>query len=475
MNVRGPYTRTYAYEARVHPRPVADREGNAMEILLAACLLAWAAGAQSERAALGVSPAQRALIKEQVRHDKTVQKIAEKHGTGGGVPLSKTSEPAVPGTAPAAPEPLTVPAAFLAGYRGHTPVARVATPVGRHVGGWAARGVAWTKDSGRSAVKEFRKRRAAEGKPDPAPVIAPIPPMPTEPPTVGTTPATPAATAPPKVTVPPKPTEPPTAGSATPPAAPAADDDDPWSDTDDDSTPAPKGPENAPEAASEPPAAAAGDTEPSEPPAGPQGAAEPPIAVIPSPRTVEPADAVSPAAPEAAEPAESKPEPATRPAPESPGDGGSKTTPSTQGGIGRMASEVSYGSVMEESDELALMCDDDLLVYKRIKDRCVREIGRADELKAQLKSGQVKDWITSCQEQYRQLLTQLEDLESNTVSQAEAVVKAKALLEQGQGLYADIALDMETVEERQFYISDQTDAEDTNAASETYETKGAPA
>ncbi|MFC9734295.1 hypothetical protein ACFWGM_36550 [Streptomyces roseolus] len=454
-----------------------------MEILLAACLLAWAAGAQSERVALGVSPAQRALIKEQVRHDKAVQKIAEKHGaatpppsTGGRTPPSKT-------TAPEPAPPVTIPAAFLAGYRGHTPVARVATPAGRHVGGWAARGVAWTKDSGRSAVKEFRKRRAAEGKPDPAPVIAPIPPMPTEPPTVGTTPAAPETTAP---TVPPKPTEPPTVGTTavppmpsepptasgiTPPTAPDADGEDLGADTDDsDSTP--EAPEKAPEAASEPPAAAPGGTEPPEPQTGPQSAAEAPTVVIPAPRPDEPAE---PGTPEAVEPPESGPEPAPHPAPETTGDGGSKTTPTTQGGIGRMASEVSYGSVMEESDELALMCDDDLLVYQRIKDRCTREISRADELKAQLKSGPVKDWITRCQEQYRQLLTQLEDLEKNTLSQAEAVVKAKALLQQGQGLYADIALDMETVEERQFYISDQTDAEDTNATSETYATKGASA
>ncbi|MFF5638253.1 hypothetical protein [Streptomyces sp. NPDC012825] len=455
-----------------------------MEILLAACLLAWAAGAQSERAALGVSPAQRALIKEQVRHDRTVQKIAEKHGTapppatGSGVPLSTTvPAPVAPGSVPAAPEPVTIPAAFLAGYRGHTPVARVATPVGRHVGGWAARGVAWTKDSGRSAVKEFRKRRAAEGKPDPAPVLAPIPPMPTEPPTVGTTPATPVATVPSAATVPPKPAEPPTAGTVTPPTPPGADGEDLWSDTDDDksgSAAAPKAPEKAPEAASGPSAAAPGGTEPSEPPTGPQGAVEPPVVAVPAPRLAEPAQSEPPES--GPEPATvSGPEPAPAPVPEPSGGGGSKTPTTPQGGIGRMASEISYGSVMEESDELALMCDDDLLVYKRIKDRCVREIGRADELKAQLKSGGVKDWVTRCQEQYRQLLVQMEDLETNTVSQAEAVVKAKALLEQGQGFYADIALDMESVEERQFYISDQTDAEDTNAVSETYETKGASA
>ncbi|MEU9983743.1 hypothetical protein [Streptomyces sp. NPDC050856] len=144
-----------------------------------------------------------------------------------------------------------------------------------------------------------------------------------------------------------------------------------------------------------------------------------------------------------------------------------------------MAAEVSYDSVMDESDELSLMCEDDVQVYGRIRQRCEREIGRADDLVAQLESvgagTTVTGWVTRCREQYQVLLTQLDELERNTISQGEAVVKAKALLEAGQGLYADIAADMESVADRDFYISDQVDGEDTSAHAETYETRGANA
>ena len=51
-----------------------------MEVLLIACALAWAAGAQSEQAKLGLSPAQRATMKEQARHEKALRQIADKYG-----------------------------------------------------------------------------------------------------------------------------------------------------------------------------------------------------------------------------------------------------------------------------------------------------------------------------------------------------------------------------------------------------------
>ena len=71
------------------------------------------------------------------------------------------------------------------------------------------------------------------------------------------------------------------------------------------------------------------------------------------------------------------------------------------------------------------------------------------------------------------ILGQLDDLEKNTLAQGEQVVKAKALLESGQGVYAGIAKDMESVADRQSYTSDAVDAEDTQAHTETYETKAA--
>ncbi|MDH2392986.1 hypothetical protein QCN29_30260 [Streptomyces sp. HNM0663] len=388
-----------------------------MEILLAACLLAWAAGAQSERAALGISPAQRELIKEQVRHDKTVRKIAEKHGATppatNHAGVSPWKEPAASGEGS-----LTVPEAFRAGYRGHTAVARVATPMGRRVGSWAARGVAWGKDTGRGALREYRKRRQAAGEPDPAPVAAPIPPMPAEPPTVWA--------------------------------------EDGWE---------PEEAEKPPEWASEPPAEDDGGDWFTNARNAPRGPAEG-HAPVPGPRS--PAD-------EAPQPAANAPDPTP-----DPGDGGvSKTTIDDRGGVGRMASEVSYDSVMEESDELSLMCEDDVQVYGRIRQRCEREIGRADQLVAQLEDvgagPTVIGWVTRCSEQYQVLLAQLDELEKNTISQGEAVVKAKALLEAGQGYYADIAADMESVADRDFYISDQVDGEDTSAETETYETRGAHA
>ncbi|MCY0959962.1 hypothetical protein [Streptomyces sp. H27-H5] len=357
-----------------------------MEVLIAACLLAWAAGAQSEQAKLGISPAERDLRREHVRHEKTVRKIAEKHGTP---------------PADSAVEPLTIPEAFRSGYRGHTPLERVATPAGRHLGNWAAKGVYWARDTGRSALKEYRERRKAEGAPDPAPIIAPpvAPPMPTAPPTVGV----------------------PSGVVLTKPAAPAP--------------PAPAGP--APISLVKAPTPAATVLAPAS------------TAPVPGPRGPEaptaPTETLEPTAP--AQPHEN--------------------------GVGRMASDVTYESVLDESGELSAMCEDDLLAYDRIRDRCEREIGRADELVAQLRSPGMQAWISRCAEQYRVILAQLDDLKSNTIAQSEAVTKAKASLESGQGFYADIAADMETVEDREFYTSDQVDGEDANAESEIYEPQGA--
>ncbi|MCC9708199.1 hypothetical protein E4N62_24840 [Streptomyces sp. MNU76] len=142
-----------------------------------------------------------------------------------------------------------------------------------------------------------------------------------------------------------------------------------------------------------------------------------------------------------------------------------------------MAAEVSYESVEEESDELSLMCEDDLVVYDRIGKRCQREISRGDSLLVAMEAvgfgPKVMGWVTRGKEQYGVIDSQLAELKSNTKAQGEAVVKAKALLVAGQGLYADIAKDMESVADRDVYISDAVDAEDTSAHTEVYETRGA--
>jgi hypothetical protein len=142
-----------------------------------------------------------------------------------------------------------------------------------------------------------------------------------------------------------------------------------------------------------------------------------------------------------------------------------------------MAAEVTYESVMDESDELSLMCDDDVRVYGRIRIRSEREIGRGDALIAALENAgfgpSVIGWVARCKEQYQVIHGQLDELETNTIAQGEQVVKAKALLEAGQGVYADIAKDMESVAERGSYVSDAVDAEDTSAHTEVYETKAA--
>ncbi|MGY0062822.1 hypothetical protein ACWY4P_40855 [Streptomyces sp. LZ34] len=150
-------------------------------------------------------------------------------------------------------------------------------------------------------------------------------------------------------------------------------------------------------------------------------------------------------------------------------------TADTSGGVGRMAAEVTYESVSDESDELSIMCDDDVRVYDRIRDRAEREIGRGDALMAAMEATgfgpKVIGWVARCKENYGVIHSEVDNLQQNTIAQGEAVVKAKALLEAGQGVYADIAKDMESVAERDAYISDAVDAEDTSAHTEVYETK----
>lgn len=388
-----------------------------MEILLiAACAwLVHTAGAQSEQSRLGISPAQRAIMREGTRHEKAVQRIADKHGVAS--PASPApgapAQPAAP--APVAPQGapvLTVPEAFRSGYRGHTPVQRVATPMGRRAGGAAARGVAWAEDTGKGALREYRRRRRAKGHADPAPVLVPVPPT--------HAPAVPAM-----------PTAPPTAGV----------------DSGGDKT---KG------VSLKKPGAAGGAGGPAAPPAttGPGGATVP---VVPTPPAV--------------------PDPAAAPVPATPQPVIDKEPAVAGEGVGRMAAEVTYESAMDESDELSIMCDDDVRVYDRIRTRAEREIGRGDTLIAELEDAgfgpSVIGWVARCKENYQVIHSQIDGLQQNTIAQGEAVVKAKALLEAGQGVYADIAKDMESVAERGAYISDAVDAEDTSAHTEVYETKAA--
>lgn len=399
-----------------------------MEILLiAACAwLVHTAGAQSAQAKLGISPAQRAIMREQTRHEKAVQRIADKHGVAAPAsPAPPGSVPTVPlhkgPSAPATAPTLTLPEAYRSGYRGHTPIQRVATTTGRLAGGWAAGGVAWVEDTGKGALREYRRRRRARGHPDPAPVLIPLPPA--HPPTV------------PEVS----------------PEPPAVDVD----KSGDKKVPLSKSepaPEPTPEPAVEPETAA---------PDVPPVVAQPEPATAPESTTDQPEPTEPKAA--AADTAEAQPAQITEPV-------------AAGEGVGRMAAEVTYESVMDESDELSLMCDDDVHVYGRIGKRCEREIGRGDTLIAAMETvgfgPKVIGWVARGKEQYQVINSQLDELKSNTVAQGETVVKAKALLEAGQGVYADIAKDMESVADRNVYVSDAVDAEDTSAHTETYETKG---
>ncbi|MFE2710585.1 hypothetical protein ACFXKI_00990 [Streptomyces mirabilis] len=404
-----------------------------MEILLiAACAwLVHTAGAQSEQSKMGLSPAQRDILRETTRHEKAVRRIADRHGVAqpadSNPGVSPWKEPPAAKRGPA----LTIPEAFRSGYRSRTAVERVATPMGRRAGGWTAQGVAWIQDTGKGAVREYRKRRRAEGHDDPAPVLVPLPPA--HPPTV-----------------PAMPTEPPTAGT---------DKDVTVKKTEVTDKVAPSGASGAATA----PEAAADGAEPEPKALGPEefnewvkGPLDPPAATAP-----------------AADPAPTAPDP--QPAVTEPTK--DKEPAAAGEGVGRMAAEVTYESVMDESDELSLMCDDDVRVYGRIRTRSEREIGRGDELIAALENAgfgsKVIGWVARCKEQYQVIHGQLDELETNTLAQGEQVVKAKALLEAGQGVYADIAQDMESVAERGSYVSDAVDAEDTSAHTEVYETKAA--
>jgi hypothetical protein len=372
-----------------------------MEILLIACMLAYAAGAQSEQSKLGVSPAQRAILKEQTRHEKAVRKIADKHGVkppAGKAGVSPWKEaPHIEGE--------SAPSTFLSGYREARPSR---PPLGHRAGARAGTAVTWAHDAGRDAWRTYRERRRKAGHDDPGPVLIPLPP-----------------TVPPLV--PPIPEKAPSAGKA----------DDTVKTAKATADPAPK--------------------------ATPGSEAKPEPAAAPKTESTEPWSLIPAEKPAAAEP--------TEPAP--PTD----TPAATPGGVGRMAAEVTYESVMDESDELTVMCEDDALVYDRIKDRAEREIGRGDTLVAQLEAAgfgsKVISWVVRCREIYGVIRSEVDDLKANTVAQGEAVVKAKALLEAGQGVYADIAKDMESVAAREAYISDAVDAEDTSAHTETYETKAA--
>lgn len=367
-----------------------------MEILLIACMLAYVAGAQSEQSKLGMSPAQRAVLKEQTRHEKAVQRIADKHGikpTGQKSGLSPWKEP------PDA-DSVVIPDTFLSGYRTQRPTR---PPLGHRVGARTGSAITWAQDTGRDAWRAYRESRRKTGD-DPQPVLVPMPPA--HPPNA-----------------PPAPTTPPSIGitvTATKPETVAGPD----SGSPGDAT------------------AKAKDSQTDPQPATPQG---------------------------------------TDPAGTQPATDNASTEPTTTAtppeGTGRMAAEVTYESVMEESDELTVMCEDDARIYDRIHDRAEREVGRADTLMADLGNAgfgsKVIAWVARCKENYGVILSQVDDLKANTLAQGEAVVKAKALLEAGQGVYAGIAKDMESVADRDAYISDAVDTEDSQAHSEVYETKAA--
>lgn len=364
-----------------------------MEILLIACLLAYTAGAQSEQSKLGLSPAQRDIMREKTRHEKAVQKIADKH--------SEATVPNAAGTSPWKNAPAngrtTTPDTFWSGYRTQRPAR---PPLGHRAGTWAGSGISWAQNTGRDAWQSYRKRRKDAGHDDPGPVLVPIPPS--QPPLV-----------------PPIPAHPPTVGA----------------DSDKNKV-APKPDETA--------------------------AKKQPVADLKKAPEPAPQQPTADAAPPTAQPDTTAPEP--QPA-------------ATQGGTGRMAAEVTYESVMDESDELSIMCEDDVRVYDRIRDRAEREIGRGDDLTAALQDAgfgsKVIAWVARCKENYAVIRSEVDDLQHNTIAQGEKVTQAKALLQQGQGVYADIAKDMESVAERDAYISDAVDAEDTSAHTEVYETKAA--
>ncbi|MDG9709690.1 hypothetical protein [Streptomyces sp. DH10] len=495
------------------------------------------AGAQSEQAKVGLSPAQRDILKERTRHEKAVQKIADKHGAAAPADRKAGVSPWKEPPASERDPVLTLPEAFRSGYRGHTRIERVATPVGRRAGGWAARGVAWAEDTGRGALREYRKRRKSAGHDDPAPVLVPLPP--TRPPDVPPVPATPPtagtdgggrkgvslerpeeaaeAKEPEGAEKPPEGATEPSAGGDGSPSTPeastgpgeAADGPEPpppprggvadwaewykWAPSDDKDSSDPAETLEPPTPAAPEPATAddnagtdteakpeSAGTEP-DPKAEPEGAAEPKSSEVPTGRAETeraPAVAEPEGAAAGAEGAVREPEsPVAEPEGAVPEPNKDSEPAAAGGGVGRMAAEVTYESVMDESDELNLMCDEDFATYERIGKRCEREIGKGDSLIAELTArgaGQgLLAWITRCKEDYGTINSQLDQLKQNTKAQGEKVVQAKALLEAGQGVYADQAKDMESVMDREFYISDAVDSEDASAHTEVYETRGA--
>ncbi|AEM88660.1 hypothetical protein [Streptomyces violaceusniger] len=482
-----------------------------MELLLLACAwLVYTAGAQSEQAKVGLSPGQRDILKERTRHEKAVQRIADKHGVT--PPATPASAVSPWKEAPAAGPAPTLPEAFGSGYRSHTPIERVATPMGRRAGGWAAQGVAWAKDTGRGAVREYRKRRKAAGHDDPAPVLEPVPlppdapPIPSGPPLAAGTDSgdgkrgvslerpkerTEAAKPEGSKKPPEGATEPP-AGADAPPGAPEASTGPETPPDGAGEAPVKEPTAPAPEASPGPEEAATGP-ETKDAAAEPESAAETKDTAEPKsseepPGTAETAPASAPAEPEAtpAAPENSAAEPENSAVgPESPAAAPEGTTSgpirdsepaSAGGGVGRMAAKVTYQSVIDESDELNLMCDEDFATYERIGTRCEREIGKGDSLIAELTArgagSGLLAWITRCKEDYGTINSELGQLKQNTKAQGEKVVQAKALLEAGQGVYANQAKDMESVMDRDFYISDAVDSEDAAAHTEVYETRG---
>ncbi|MFF1709297.1 hypothetical protein [Streptomyces sp. NPDC058268] len=404
-----------------------------MEILLiAACAwLAYTAGAQSEQSQLGIPPAQRDQMREQTRHEKAVRKIAEKHG--GATPSSSGSTSPWKDRRSAAGGGSSD--TFMSGYRASRPDR---PPLGRRAGERAGQGMTWAQGAGRDAWHRYRERRKREGHDGPELVMVPHPPeyLPTVPPIPATSPPAVDAT-------PAQPNAPPPTGATDTATAP------------DKNTPGKPAETTAKKPAPTTAEAPRPDTPVVDDKTAPGKPATEPVPDAPKadpPKPDEPADT--------GKPAEANPEP-------QPAD--------TPQGVGRMASEVTYDSVMDESDELSIMCEEDARVCDRIRDRAEREIGRGDTLGVEMKASgwgsKILGWLSRCKESYGVIRSEVDALQHNTIAQGESVVMAKSYLQAGQGVYADIAEDMETVLDRQAYISDAVDAEDTSAHTEIYETK----
>lgn len=391
-----------------------------MEILLiAACAwLAYTAGAQSEQSKLGMPPAQRDQMREQTRHEKAVQKIADKHGltspTAGSSPWKES---------PRSSSADNTSGTFMSGYRASRPSR---PPLGHRAGEQAGRGMTWAQDTGRNAWRSYRERRRREGHDGPE--LTTVPPSSDYPAVVPPVPTVPA---------PGDATDTATAPDKNAPGAPAETD--------------AKKPDRATAEPARPDVPTVDDKPALDKPATDPA---PDAAKTDPPKPDDPADA--------SKPAEATPEP-------QPAD--------TPQGVGRMASEVTYESVMDESDELSIMCEDDARICDRIYVRAEREIGRGDTLGAEMQASgwgsKILGWLARCKESYGVIRSEVLALQHNTIAQGEAVVMAKSYLQAGQGVYADIAKDMESVLDRQAYISDAVDAEDTSAHTEIYETKAA--